>query len=310
MILMHMMTKKSYNFFLWTIYLLVLSTSMNSTGMMNFYILMEMMMLMFLYISIMKKKNYNLYSMSEKMYYYLVIQTMSSIILLTFIVMKDTMYMNMIEMNFITMFLLFFKMGIYPFSFWMYKLTSMNNMTFFMMLVLQKFPLLILMELLNSEKTIMMLIMNMIIGSLNMMFSKNLKEVLISSSLYSMFWIYMFINFSMTMFIMYYSLYFMSMIMLLYKKKEKILYPIIFYLMSVGLPPMGTFFMKFEMMMNLMTLNLNLKIMMFFSLMMSLIGYTSQFMTFMFNKYNFYKMKNISSKINYMFFFFNLMLIM
>nr|YP_009351819.1 NADH dehydrogenase subunit 2 [Rhinotergum shaoguanense]AQQ72858.1 NADH dehydrogenase subunit 2 [Rhinotergum shaoguanense] len=243
---------ESFYFFLIYMFLITLFFSLNSLFM--FWLLLEINLIIFvLFVSSMF--DMNSYKTTEQGFYYLIIQALGSLILLYSILMSDSSKMFYLEESFLFMISLSLKIGLVPLHFWIFKLSNyLKDAPMFFILTFQKIPTLFILFSSNCAFLLELTLVNLLFGSLMLFYSKEIKNLMVSSSIYSTVWFFLFFLVSPLFFLIFLMNYFIFVFLMLklnkaffvscYGSFEKLLL-ILSFLFFVGLPPMGLFFFKF-----------------------------------------------------------------
>nr|WRO44780.1 NADH dehydrogenase subunit 2 [Lycocerus hubeiensis] len=209
-------------------------------------------------------------SSSEASIKYFIVQTIASsiiIINITMMMMNFNIYSNMNLLNFNLMMMnsaFLIKIGMAPFHFWfpeiIYGLTWFNSM---IVLTWQKIaPMILFMfNLSNNSFIIFIILTSLIISSLSGLNMINMKKILAFSSINHMSWMMSMMMFSKMLWMLYFSIYsFSTIILILFMNKFKILFinqisflnnnkeMILFFILGfvsfMGLPPTIGFISK------------------------------------------------------------------
>nr|WRO45103.1 NADH dehydrogenase subunit 2 [Lycocerus orientalis] len=173
-------------------------------------------------------------SSSESSIKYFIVQTIASsiiIINITMMMMNFNIYSNMNLLNFNLMMMnsaFLIKIGMAPFHFWfpeiIYGLTWFNSM---IVLTWQKIaPMILFMfNMSNNSFIIFIILTSLIISSLSGLNMINMKKILAFSSINHMSWMMSMMMFSKMIWILYFSIYsFSTIILILFMNKFKILF--------------------------------------------------------------------------------------
>lgn len=183
--------------------------------------------------------------------YYFIIQSLGRILFIISACLMELFPINLSQ--FIIGLRLSLKAGLWPFHFWFYNFTlSASPLVFFLILTLQKFPLLFIIFIIRPL-VILFLCMNIIIGLFYLFYSNsNLFYALISSSLYSVLWVYIFFCNSFLCYL-YFFLGYRICVMFFCSRKDFVSFNldhgfkfslICAILFLLRLPPFGIFFLK------------------------------------------------------------------
>lgn len=190
---------------------------------------------------------------------YFFINSISSLILLLIISLiyynygiiniKDYIYINNTYLFYLLVFILLFKLGAYPFYYWLlmtYK--ELDIKIILLQSIFTKFIylyFLFTLPIYNNYPLIVISIINLLIISILGINNNRLKEILILSSLLNLSFL-IFASYSPILFFYYFILYTINTYLIVYF----ILYPYNFYLLLffifslIGFPPFGGFFIK------------------------------------------------------------------
>nr|ACT80217.1 NADH dehydrogenase subunit 2 [Mayetiola destructor] len=259
--------------------ILILSSLMIFTSnlWLNMWIYLEINLISFIFLLM----NYKNYLFLESSLIYFLIQTMASIILL-FSLINSIIYLKFKNLM---MFAIFLKMGIAPLHYWLIMMVEMLNwIMIYILLTWQKIAPLLLLNLYNNTKMLMIfLLLSMMIGSLMGINYSSLKKIMAYSSINQLSWIIISLMYLNKLFKMYMCIYMYMMFFTIYCFQffnltfiyNIYILKIDLYLMMVmfmnllslgGLPPFIGFYPK------MMIINmLNNSMMMFFMIMFTLI---------------------------------------
>nr|YP_010586537.1 NADH dehydrogenase subunit 2 [Rhyacophila kando]UZZ44351.1 NADH dehydrogenase subunit 2 [Rhyacophila kando] len=248
---------------LFLISLIITSTllSVTSHSWMGVWMGLEMNLMGFIPMIAMNNKN-NMF-MSEAMISYFLIQTLTSINLLFFIIMFKLNLLNSWLTELMMNFSLLMKMGAAPFHFWFPKIMSgLNWMNCLILSTWQKItPMVALSFCMNKTIIIMSIILCALIGAWGGINQTSIRSLMSFSSISHLSWLIMSIMISMNMWSLYFMIYLIlnSLIMLMFSYNNffylnqmfnnKINYLIYFnFLMNLlslgGLPPFLGFLPK------------------------------------------------------------------
>lgn len=219
------------------------------------WILLELNLVVFI-IFILSYSKDKTNTIIESSFFYLIVQGIGSSLFLLRVRYKD--YFNFItylNLDFILFSSLLVKLGFFPFQIWIFVISKIIEEHFIIfLLTLQKVPRFTVLVSINFDYTINILAINIAIGRIMLLNTNNLKNLLVSSSLYTSIWIILFFFRSPFLFLGFVFSYFLNNFYIL--KNENSLYlkiysPIEFIigivsiLFVLGLPPLGLFFIKF-----------------------------------------------------------------
>lgn len=138
------------------------------------------------------------------------------------------------------------KISLFPFHFWIFKILEVANMFQFWILIgIQKLPILFLLYTLFNDFLYLIMIIRMRIGSFLMVKCLSLSFLLASSSIYRVFWgLFIFLS-SCERFVAYYFMYVFFLYVILSYQGDTIrsIY-FVSFLFFIGLPPLRLFFFK------------------------------------------------------------------
>ena len=240
------------NFYILFIYFISFLLFFNINSFLLFWILLELNLIIF--VLIITKSSFiffktNLY---DQCFFYFIIQSLGSILFIL------SLGFNIIISRyfcFILIISIILKLGIFPLQFWFFKLASyITFLPFFLILTFQKIPLFFLIFHLNLELLIIIFIVNLIVGSFFLYTSCSINKILISSSIYSTIWIFLFMIIRLFIFFHFFFNY-LIFIFLISKEKIFSLYSLPYVqnkflytssvLFLIGIPPFRLFFLKF-----------------------------------------------------------------
>lgn len=179
--------------------------------------------------------------------YYILIQSLGRMLFLGSLILEELFSLNF--SYFLFLFSLIIKLGLFPFHFWFYNFSIVcGSFIFFIILSIQKIPVLYLLFLNYSLELFYLLLVNIFIGLFYLYFCKNFWFGIISSSIYSVLWIFLF--FFNSQFIYFYFFFLYSVCIFFLTKAGYIIFDFkkIFILSAslflIRLPPFGIFFLK------------------------------------------------------------------
>lgn len=185
---------------------------------------------------------------SQSLYYFL-IQSTASIILLVLFSRED-----FFSKNYLIILVSILKLGIFPFHFWVYKISEyLGVILLFIILNIQKIPLLIFISNYDFDLFFMRILINIIGSCVFLFYRESLTRFLVSSRICFFNWIFFIIIWRVIGFILFLCKYLIFNLRLLSIKKLRrmadfnIFYSFKIILISVflmGLPPFFYFFMK------------------------------------------------------------------
>lgn len=172
-----------------------------------------------------------------------IIQRLSSLIILLF-------YYNYNVI--IIYFRIFIKIGIFPLNFWFYStIKNRSNDIFIFITIFQKIPLLFLFNFINFYNNIIyiFILLNLFYSNIIIIKLNNIKDLLIFSSISNNSWILLSLRNILKGF-NYLFIYAISLLLILYYLKNRIIIKIINILNLRGLPPFILFFNKIDIFLN------------------------------------------------------------
>nr|YP_009501892.1 NADH dehydrogenase subunit 2 [Euphyllura phillyreae]AWU48896.1 NADH dehydrogenase subunit 2 [Euphyllura phillyreae] len=209
------------NIFILPMFFMSIVYSLSSSSWMTIWVGMEMNLLMFIFIILMKK---TMMSNESSMKYFL-IQTSGSLIFLFSLTVNMIYYEEWSNINAITPpIALMLKSGMAPLHSWSPEIVcKFDSTSLFLFLTLQKIvPILIMF---SSWINLMMFIAmtNIIIGSIGGISQSSIRKMMIFSSINNIGWMMMSISISMNMFWLFFSIYFIiNLLMIMLIKNFKI----------------------------------------------------------------------------------------
>nr|YP_009059155.1 NADH dehydrogenase subunit 2 [Cervaphis quercus]AGQ46317.1 NADH dehydrogenase subunit 2 [Cervaphis quercus] len=306
---------------------LIFSTmfSISSTNWMSMWMGLEMNL--FSFIPILNFKM-SIYSIESTMKYFM-IQAFASILLMMFMINK--MLFFMINNNLLIIIPLLIKLSLMPFHLWMPSMIEgLNWLSCLLMFTWQKISPMILISYLNMNKNFIFMILFLMINSIMGMNQNSLRKILAMSSINNSSWMLMLIMINENMWMYYFMIYStlnFLIINILMKYKINYINQLKFFNMNfmfklnmlmlifsiMGLPPMMGFLMKWMLIKTLMYNNMYMIMYMLILLtIFNLYFYMkmSYFLIFNFNLFNKWFMQNKKNKFNYIMFlnFFSLFL--
>uniref|UniRef100_UPI0030FDF741 NADH dehydrogenase subunit 2 n=1 Tax=Vespula orbata TaxID=2684586 RepID=UPI0030FDF741 len=198
------------------IMILSLSTLFMMTNYIHLWIMMEINTMLLISLMSMYTKNF------KATFNFFMIQSISSIMLIMLMFMKNNFYSYSL-FNFLLIMMFSLKLGLFPFHFWPPLINmNLNWMLIFIMSTTQKFiPLLIFYSFFNqiNNKMIMNVIITLTISSslvtTIMNYNEtNFKKIMTYSSTNHLSWMIFILLFDLSMFFIYFLIYFLSMIFL------------------------------------------------------------------------------------------------
>lgn len=282
----------------------------NSSTFFTFWILLEINTIIFILIIYLFNLKENFLS-SESCFFYFLLQSITSLLIIwTFSIesfFNFGRFMTLIR-DILLGISIAFKLRIYPFRFWFYEISKIiDSYSFVILITIQKIPLFLIRTLISSLFLNFLIIINLIVGSVFLIFRKNLKDLFIRSSIYNVFWFVLFIKFDYKLFIIFYLMYSIFILILAiikifkvnfyFKTLNQFLFIIVFFIFSVGLPPSGIFFIKYYFFLNFLIKTLNVLIfIILFRIVTVILGYLIFFYNSFFFKFYLYNNLFISFK--------------
>lgn len=278
-----------------------------------FWMLIEVNLIIFLMVIYYLRKFYFKEERFGVRIYYFILQSLGRLIFLLRINSKD---LGFLLGDWIFIFSIFLKIGLFPFFFWVYKLGECSGyiITFFI-LTFQKIPLFIILFFNFRNNILFLIFFSFIFGSFMIYFSFNYLFLFISSSISSSFWVYLIFLDNFYLFSIFFLIYTFSLFLFFFFLESRnfsllsygeFLLLTVIFIFLVGLPPMRLFFFKFNISF-FFGLGLgSLELLLFWFLrLVSLFGYTKFFFSyFVMNEILYLKNEFWISKIS--FFYFNL----
>nr|UYK52092.1 NADH dehydrogenase subunit 2 [Leptocimbex sp. CSCS-Hym-MC0166] len=327
--------QSNLNFML--IILLIFSTliTMNSTSWISAWMGMEINMMTFIPMLMMKTK---FIKSSNSMMTYFMIQASSSSILL-FMILMNKLEINFYKINLLIFFIqisLLMKLGAAPLHWWIPKIINfMNWKNCFILLTWQKLAPLFLIYLTKSSSIIYYsIITSMTIGAIMGLNQTSLKLLITYSSINHISWMLMSLLINFMMFIFYFIIYMMTIFFIclmfnnlnidflnqLFKNNNinifKKINVMLMFLSMGGIPPMVGFLPKFKILMSMMENKLIMESMIFimFSL-ITLLYYMSPLISMLMiikmnNKWNLLKFNMLKYMLMLMMMYFMMSMLM
>lgn len=193
---------------------IVLMLNRNSTIIL--WILIELNIILFILMIQTKKEKMN----RQNSLFYFIIQSIASLILLLRCFMETIINLGLTKEIFILALML--KIGLFPTHTWIYKISrylSYTNLT--ILLTLQKLPLIFLFRENFTEITWIILFLSTITGSIILLKRNSIKEIIVSSSIYSTIWIILLVQIRIKTFLEIYLLYTICILIILKINEEK-----------------------------------------------------------------------------------------
>lgn len=224
-------------------YILFIFIFISCNSLLIFWIMIEINLCFILVLSCLTRDDFNV-SKLDHCLYYLLFQNIGRFIFLVSLILNES-FTGFSKVLFVISLLI--KMGLWPFHSWFYTFT-LNSCyyIFFVMLTVQKVPIFFIFTLRDREVLIVLTIINIIVGLIYLFSSRNLIFGLISSSIYSVFWIFLLLYNSQILYFYFFILYSVGLYFMLtnYKSWTNKIVIISAVLFLISLPPFGIFFIK------------------------------------------------------------------
>lgn len=262
-------------------YLMRVLMFLNMSSMVSFWITLEINILVFIY---MIRRIFPDQERERSMmcFRYLVSQSIGSIMFITGSILVRGQESFIFQIYMIIGLLI--KIGIFPFHRWVYNLcASIPIILVALLLTIQKIPVLLLLTYIKLEVSYSIITLRSIFGSLFLIYRENIRELIVSSSLYFTFWVWVIFQLRSIWFMVIYILYAIRTIIVLgaseninkgtieSSEKLNIVISIIFL---VGIPPIRMFFFKaYGMAILPLIVSRRICAIIIFSLLVVLIGY-------------------------------------
>lgn len=232
-------------------YLMRVLMFLNMSSMVSFWITLEINILVFIYM--IRRIFPGQESEGSMMCFrYLVSQSIGSLMFITGSILVRGQESFIFQIYMIIGLLI--KIGIFPFHRWVYNLcASIPIILVALLLTIQKIPVLLLLTYIKLEASYSIITLRSIFGSLFLIYRENIRELIVSSSLYFTFWVWVIFQLRSIWFMVIYILYAIRTIIVLgaseninkgiieSSEKLNIVISIIFL---VGIPPIRMFFFK------------------------------------------------------------------
>lgn len=262
-------------------YLMRVLMFLNMSSMVSFWITLEINILVFIYM-IRRILPDQESERSMMCFRYLVSQSIGSIMFITGSILVRGQESFIFQIYMIIGLLI--KIGIFPFHRWVYNLCASIPITLVaLLLTIQKIPVLLLLTYIKLEVSYSIITLRSIFGSLFLIYRENIRELIVSSSLYFTFWVWVIFQLRSIWFMVIYILYAIRTIIVLgasenidkgiieSSEKLNIVISIIFL---VGIPPIRMFFFKaYGMAILPLIVSRTICAIIIFSLLVVLIGY-------------------------------------
>nr|YP_009434632.1 NADH dehydrogenase subunit 2 [Dolichovespula panda]ATF28539.1 NADH dehydrogenase subunit 2 [Dolichovespula panda] len=207
----------SSNILFYSMFLIMLILSIISISLSNFmhlWLLMEINTLIFISMMALETKNFKL------TFNFFLIQSISSLMLIYLMNLKHSLFNNSEWINFILILSLSMKIGLFPFFYWPPLINkNISWKMIFIMSTTQKFiPLLLIYSYFNNIENkftnflfIMLSIFSSLMSIIMCLNENNIKKIMSYSSLNHLSWMIFIMIFDLSMFMIYFIFYFISM---------------------------------------------------------------------------------------------------
>ena len=237
------------NYILSCLYVLSLLIFMNYSSPLIFWILAEINLLIVVSIFIYLNFTESGQEVFDLSFFYFVIQRLGSIILL--IGFRLTYDIYRFYINYLVIFSLTLKLGIFPCFYWIYKLCDFLPKSVLLILVtFQKIPYFFFFFGCNSILILKILFISFIIGVSILLFRSRLPFLLVSSSVLSRFWLYYLFRIRVFFFLFYMLIYIMFINLVLSNRLHSSFFSSLLIVCSfcflIGISPLSLFFFKFS----------------------------------------------------------------
>lgn len=266
-----------------------------------FWIVIEINLISFIFLIFIIETKKKIFQ-EESIFLYFIIQSLGRFLFLLRIYLKEEIYI-FYDLFFLVSLTL--KLGIFPLFFWIVDIgRSLGCIIFILILSVQKIPIFLIFFNIISRFTLLFLFSSLAFGGLIIFFSRNIYDVLIYSSIYSSFWVYLIYLQDLYFYLSFFFIYFISIFFLVSNRvfsKENI-FRVRFFIFICGLPPFSIFFFKFFIVYNAFQINLNSFFLLFWTFrFISLIGYFKFFYSIFFlDKFLYLKDKFCFKKISFL----------
>lgn len=134
-------------------------------------------------------------------------RVISIIILFRILIYNIEIECNNFYINIIISVSILFKLGIWPFTSWVYEISNIICYNpFILFITLQKIPILILILSFFRDVIFLFSFLNLFFGSILLIYRSNFKNLLIRSSVYNYFWMLIFIILNYFLFFFFFFL--------------------------------------------------------------------------------------------------------
>lgn len=190
--------------------------------------------------------------------------------------------------NFFMCFFIILKLGLWPLHKWFFYIGySIEGLILSIYLTFQKIPIILFFRITEYKFLLYFFIINMVIGSVFIIWSKNLKNLLLRSSIYISFWTIVLIFSSIINTLVFYVIYFLinNLIFLTKIKLKRSEFNwmnlIIIFLFFIGLPPFSMFFIKIIVLKNFFIISTITNLLILFFCFIRVVGYFKFFFNFL-----------------------------
>lgn len=291
--------QKDYTFFFFNViyfYSIFLFLTFNS--LFSYYLLLEINTILFLVIlnSSNFKLKFSFLDTYNQFFFYFIVQSFCSMILIFCSIYN---FFNL-DIKIFSVACIFFKIGLFPFHNWLFKLGYFcDYLILYYLVTLQKIPLFFLLNLDFNNFSFLFLCFNILIGSVMIFFSFNINNLIISSSIYVTIILVLLLFYKFSYFLFFVLNYFIFIFFLLKERKILFLFNnsskfslilIISFLFVLGLPPLRFFFFKYNLVLFIInTCNCSFFLIFWFSGFLSFVSYLNYFFFNYFKTLNIYK---------------------
>lgn len=242
-----MITSKSY---LTLIYFVRIILFLNYTRPFIFWVMTELNLILFIFMIVridgLKYKQ----EIHDLIIFYFIIQSIASILILRDFFFSREFFIFNSEMIFICAILI--KLGIFPFFFWIFKVSQfLNKKALCILLTLQKVPFFFVLFNSFNFSLSFILFFSFISGSVLIFYRLDIIFLIVASSVASRYWIFYLYSYSFFFFIFYFSLYSIFLFSFFYRIEYNFLnslnslFFIFLFTFLLGLSPISLFFFKF-----------------------------------------------------------------
>lgn len=225
-------------------YVIIILLFLNCNRLFTIWMLLELNTLMFSLLILRYKEDIN-----TIMYYFLLQSLGSFAFLVSLINLVNPFFSSILIAGAMVA-----KAGIFPLSFWFYKVSKvLRNNSFIFLLTIQKIPSFIIIFSNRRKIFLYMFVLNLILGSLFLFFRKEMKDCLVSSSIYITYWNFIIFTCSTYIFYFFYlayrsTIYFglkLSSYFSIFQQSYSVTGVLLLMFFLIGLPPFRIFFLKF-----------------------------------------------------------------